>query len=159
MALVAPQHLAELTAWLDNIGAGEFASMFAQCGYTTPQAVARSGLTEDNLREMGMSKMKTRKAVMNALTGVQATMMMPESAMQPPMPEAPPMMPELEPEMPVDAFFAAPAGGAGLGSAASPWGPGWAPPQPSAQMAPGTSETWNVSLPPRDLRSRALLYR
>ena len=46
--------LGELTAWLERVGAGEFAPSFAQRGYTTPQAVARSGLTEDHLRAMGL---------------------------------------------------------------------------------------------------------
>lgn len=44
--------MAELAAWLEAVGAGEFAGSFAQRGYTTPQAVARSGLTEENLRAM-----------------------------------------------------------------------------------------------------------
>ena len=139
--------LAELTAWLDSVGAGEFASAFAQRGFNSPQALALSGLNEENLRGMGMSKMKTRKAVINALKGV-SMMGMPEPGMQP-MPETPPMMPELEPEMPVDAFFATPAGGGGMGLAASPWGPGWAPAQPSPQMGTGVAPDWNVSPPCR----------
>ena len=143
--------LAELTAWLDMVAhAGEFAGTFAQRGYTTPQAVARSGLTEGNLRAMGMSKMKTRKAVLHALKGVAASPMMP-------LPEPPPMMPELEPEMPVDAFFAAPAAGGtdAMSLAGSPWDPGWAPAQPSA--AAGSSESWNVRQRPPCLPSHVAL--
>ncbi len=151
-----PGQLAELTAWLDMVArAGEFANTFAQRGYMTPQAVARSGLTEENLRAMGMSKMKTRKAVLHALKGVASSPMMPpQPAVQLPLPEPPPMMADLEPEMPVDAFFAAPAGGGAdaMGLAASPWGPGWAPTQPSVHAAAGSSESWNVrQRPPSSL--------
>lgn len=50
--------MAELAAWLEAVGAGEFAGSFAQRGYTTPQAVARSGLTEENLRAMVSSRVQ-----------------------------------------------------------------------------------------------------
>lgn len=98
-----------------------------------------------------MSKMKTRKAVMNALKGVPAAML-PEPAVQP---HAVPLISELEPEMPVDAFFAAPANGGAdaMGLAGIPWGGGWAPSAGTSNAfpAPGSStESWNVR--PRSLQ-------
>jgi hypothetical protein len=57
--------MAEIEQWLLNLGAEEFTGIFLSNGYTTPQSACH--LSQEDLRKMGMTKLRTRKNVYNAL--------------------------------------------------------------------------------------------
>ena len=57
----------DIGIWLAGLGAAEFAQNFLACGYTTSGAAAAARLSQDDLREMGLAKLRSRKAVYNAL--------------------------------------------------------------------------------------------
>jgi len=56
----------ELRQWLDSVGAGDHAAAFAEQGFDTVGSVLAAGLSESDLRELGIG-MKARKAIVNGL--------------------------------------------------------------------------------------------
>ena len=58
---------AELGRWLADLGAAESATAFIRAGYTSCGMAVAAKLSQEDLRRMGLRKLKVRKAVYNAL--------------------------------------------------------------------------------------------
>ena len=79
LALISLHLVANLTAvsvasdddafrrWLSHFDAEMLFASFKEEGFTTVQEVVDARLTEEDLKELGIKKMKTRKAVFHAL--------------------------------------------------------------------------------------------
>jgi hypothetical protein len=57
--------MGDIEAWLLSLGAEEFTDVFLKNGYRTTQSV--SHLSQEDLRRMGLTKLRTRKNIYNAL--------------------------------------------------------------------------------------------
>lgn len=63
--IAAGSPMGDIRTWLESIGAAEFEGVFLSRGFVTPHSAR--GLTDGDLREMGIDKLKTRKLVFHAL--------------------------------------------------------------------------------------------
>jgi hypothetical protein len=57
----------DIETWLTSLSAAEFAQNFVKSGFPTLGAAAAAGLADGDLRKMGLTKLRSRKTVYNAL--------------------------------------------------------------------------------------------